>query len=333
MRPLVEAGPPTGEAGTTVEEERKPRKVAFVFPGQGTQYVGMGQDLYVHSAAARRVFDIASQILGFDLARLCREGPKEELEKAANMQPAIVTNSLAACEATRAANPNLQPDIAAGHSLGQISAAVASGAIKIEDAIYLAKERGRIVQEYVSEGIGGMAAFLGASLEAIEEICRRTGTFLANHNSPGQVVISGLTENLERAKALARDAGVRKIIPLAVGRRPFHSPHMADAETEFGTVVGKIKVADPKIPFIPNERGVVCFLGEEIRASLAGGLTGPVKWAESVLSMIREGVEITYEFGGSRDGVLAGLIRRINPEIKTKVINSVPSLQLSLSES
>lgn len=326
MRPRIEAGPPAGEAGITVEEERRSGKIAFLFPGQGTQHVGMGKEIYEHFPAARRVFDMASQLLGFDITHLCFEGPKEELSKTIHAQPAIVVNSLAAHAATREINSRLKPNFVAGHSLGQLPAAAVAGSIRFEDAIFLAGERGRITQESINETFGGMAAFLGASLEAIEEICRRTGTFLANHNCPGQVVISGLTENLEKAKVLARESGVHKIVPLAIGG-PFHSPHMADAETKFRKVVDRIKVTDPEIPFVSNERGVVCLLGEEVRRSIAGGLTGPVKWAESMQSVIDEGVRVMYEFGGSLDGVLTGILRKINPQVNGFTINNLQSLR------
>lgn len=317
---------PPSEAGISVEDERKPCKIAFIFPGQGTQYVGMGQEIYGHFLAARRVFDMASQLLGFDLARLCFEGPEEELNRTIRAQPAIVVNSLAAHAAAQEVNSRLKPDFVAGHSLGQLSAAAVAGSIRFEDAIFLAGERGRITQESISEALGGMAAFLGASLEAIEEICRRTGTFLANHNCPGQVVISGLTENLEKAQALAREFGVRRIIPLPIGG-PFHSPHMADAEIKFRRVVDKIQVNDPEIPFISNEKGITCSLGEEVRRSIAGGLTGPVKWRESMQSIIDEGVNVMYEFGGSLDGVLTGILRKINLQVNGIVINNLQSLR------
>ncbi|MBI1982265.1 MAG: ACP S-malonyltransferase [Candidatus Levybacteria bacterium] len=314
------------EAGISVEGERRPGKIAFVFPGQGTQHAGMGREIYEHYPVAKRVFDMASQLLRFDIARLCFEGPEKELSKTIHAQPAIVVNSLAAYAAVQEVNSHLEPDFVAGHSLGQLSAAAVAGSIRFEDAICLAGERGRITQEHISEALGGMAAFLGASLEAIEEICRRTGTFLANHNGPGQIVISGLTENLEKAKDLAREYGVRRIIPLAIGG-PFHSPYMADAETEFKKAVDRIKVADPDIPFVSNERGFVCLLGEEVRRSIAGGLTGPVKWRESMQGIIDEGVNVMYEFGGSLDGVLTGILRKINPQVKGFIVNNLQSLR------
>lgn len=317
---------PPSEAGRQIESEPNPGKTAFLFPGQGTQHVGMGQEICENFPVARRVFDMASQLLGFDIARLCFGGPEEELNRTIHAQPAIVVNSLAAYVAAQEVNSRLRPDFVAGHSLGQLSAAAVAGSIRFEDAIFLAGERGRITQESINETFGGMVAFLGASLEAIEEICRRTGTFLANHNCPGQVVISGLTVNLERAKALARDYGVRRIIPLAIGG-PFHSPHMADAETKFRKVVDKIQVNDPKIPFVSNERGIICFLGEEVRRSIAGGLTGPVKWRESMQGIIDEGVNVMYEFGGSLDGVLTGILRKINLQVNGIAINNLQSLR------
>lgn len=304
--------------------------VAFIFPGQGTQYVGMGRELYEVSAAARAVFDEADRTLGFPLTKLCFEGPEEELRDTVNAQPAILTVSVACLAALRerweALGRLVTPLFVAGHSLGEYTALVAAGVLDFADALRLVRERGRLMKEAGERQPGGMAAVVGLSEEAIAHICREAaseGTItMANTNSPGQVVLSGEVRALERAMALARRYGARKVERLSITIAS-HSPLMQRAAQQFAELLNHVRLRDPQVPVVANITGRALTTAEEIKAELAEHLVGPVQWSQSVVEMINNGVETFIEIGPG--AVLSGLVKRI-----TRDVRAIPSLHLRL---
>lgn len=315
-------------------------KKAFVFPGQGSQYVGMGLDLYEGYEAARAVFAEADETLGFPLSRLCFEGPEEALTDTANAQPAIFTVSMAffqvvkalAWEATPWAEPRDEAFLA-GHSLGEYSAFVAAGALNFPDALCLLRERGHLMKEAGSRAPGGMAAVLNLEKDALEDICRQaqeqTGGMvrIANYNSPTQLVISGDKEALARAMELAKERGARRVVPLAVSAA-FHSPLMASIVEEFRRAVESTPVQTASIPVLANATATPLIEEKAIREEMVAQLTAPVRWVESVQYMIAQGVAEFVEIGPK--DVLTGLIRRIDGQVKTTNVGKVEELKAFL---
>ncbi|OGC25633.1 [acyl-carrier-protein] S-malonyltransferase [candidate division WOR-1 bacterium RIFOXYB2_FULL_42_35] len=282
-------------------------KTAFVFPGQGSQTVGMGKDL------AESLLDQANQILGFDLKKLCFEGPEEELKKTEITQPAILTVSVAAFQQLATRNP--QPATVAGHSLGEYSALVAAGAIKFGDAVKIVNLRGKFMQEAVPIGQGAMAAIIGGERAKIEEVCAGIeGVWPANFNSPGQIVISGQKEAVEKASAACKDAGAKRAIPLPVSA-PFHCPLMQPAADKLKMELDKIEVKDATIPVIANVTAAAVTSAAEIRDLLVKQVTSPVLWEDSVKKMIADGVSSFVEVGPGK--VLSGLIKKIDRNVET----------------
>src|SRR3989339_226300 len=282
-------------------------KSAFVFPGQGSQTVGMGKDL------AESLLDQANQILGFDLKKLCFEGPEEELKKTEITQPAILTVSVAAFQQLATRNP--QPATVAGHSLGEYSALVAAGAIKFGDAVKIVNLRGKFMQEAVPIGQGAMAAIIGGERAKIEEVCAGIeGVWPANFNSPGQIVISGQKEAVEKASAACKDAGAKRAIPLPVSA-PFHCPLMQPAADKLKMELDKIEVKDATIPVIANVTAAAVTSAAEIRDLLVKQVTSPVLWEDSVKKMIADGVSSFVEVGPGK--VLSGLIKKIDRNVET----------------
>lgn len=291
-------------------------KIAWCFPGQGAQFVGMGKDLYEQSAAARDVFDRADGALGDSISRLCFEGPEAELTLTANTQPAIVTTSLAVLAALRERVPNLPPPaFAAGHSLGEYSALVSASALRLEDAVRLVRLRGRAMQESVAPGEGAMAAIMGLSPEAVKALCAEAAegevVSAANFNAPGQIVIAGHANAVARACKLAGSHG-GKAIPLKVSA-PFHCALMAPAARALASALASVDVAALAFPVIANvdaspnsDAGMVADL-------LVRQVDSPVRWEESVRAMAQSGVTHVLELGPGK--VLAGLIKRIAKEI------------------
>jgi [acyl-carrier-protein] S-malonyltransferase len=310
-------------------------RLAFVFPGQGSQYVGMGRALYENFAEARAIFEEADRRLGYGLSRLCFEGPEEQLNDTFYTQPALLTVSIAAYEAWRTRG-GLPPDLVAGHSLGEFSALVAAGALAFSDALGLVQERGRWMKWAGEQQPGAMTAVLGLERAVLEEICeeawRETGeaVVVANDNCPGQLVISGGQRAIARAGELARARGARRVIPLAVSIAA-HSPLMAPAVEPFRSVLETIPFSPPRVPVIGNvEARPLDGHPDALRGELAGQLTAPVRWTESVRCMVDQGVEVFIEFG-PRD-VLSGLIRRIAPHVRTLRVEDPETLtQASLA--
>ncbi|MBM4362316.1 MAG: ACP S-malonyltransferase [Deltaproteobacteria bacterium] len=290
---------------------------AWLFPGQGTQTVGMGKALYDASPAARAVFERADRALGFPISRLCFEGPEADLTLTANTQPAILTTSLAALAALREALPSLpDPAFAAGHSLGEYSALVAAGALELEDAVRLVRLRGEAMQAAVPEGTGAMAAILGGDSAAVSALCAeaRGDDVLApaNFNAPGQVVIAGHAAAVARARELA---GSRKLkaIPLAVSA-PFHCSLMAPAARAVAAALDRIPVQNPRFPVVANVDARPATTDREVRAQLVRQVDGAVRWEESVAFIVAQGVTRAFEIGPGR--VLAGLARKIDKRLE-----------------
>jgi [acyl-carrier-protein] S-malonyltransferase len=298
-------------------------RYAFVFPGQGSQYVGMGKQLYETSPAARQVFEEADAVLGFPLSQLCFEGPQEELDDTINAQPAILTVSIACLEALReryylmGLGPVLAPMLVAGHSLGEYTALVAADVLKFSDALKLVRERGRLMKATGDERPGGMAAVIGLDEATLEDVCRQAQdagiVTLANANSPGQTVLSGEIAALQRAMELARERGARLVQRLAVSIAS-HSPLMSQVARGLYDLLGQIPLHPPRIPLVANISGQVLTSVDDLRLELSQQVVFPVQWTRSVQSMMAAGVETFVELGPNK--VLSGLIRRISGNVQ-----------------
>ncbi len=296
--------------------------VALIFPGQGSQTVGMGKDLAEQSSEARRIFALADDILGFSLSTLCFEGPAGELEDTWNAQPALLTTSTAAHAVLRqraaAADVSISPIVAAGHSLGQFTALVAANAIDFADALHLVRERGRLMKQAGREHPGGMAAVLGmdeAGLEKVVQDASSEGVIrIANANCPGQTVISGEIPALVRATEIARERGARKVARLNVSIAS-HSPLMSDAAAHLNQELTSITFRDPAFPVVDNSTAEELESADQIRQALSRHMESPVNWTGSVRKMIEMGTEVFIELGAGN--VLAGLNRRIDRGVPT----------------
>jgi len=297
------------------------KRLALIFPGQGSQHVGMGHRVHQLSEAARRVFAQAEEILGMPLRRLCFEGPEEELTDTANAQPAILTVSLAYLEAIRERlrelGASLQPTVLAGHSLGEFTALVAANALRFEDALRLVRERGRLMREASVERPGGMAAVLGLEREALEEVCREASELglvvVANDNSPGQLVISGEERALQRAMELAAQRGAKRVVRLGVTVAS-HSPLMERVAHALAELLARIPLREPEIPIVANVTGKILSTVEEIRRELACQVALPVQWTASVREMRSRGVTTFLEVGPGQ--VLTGLVKKIQRDVE-----------------
>lgn len=311
-------------------------RIAFVFPGQGSQYVGMGKQLYDASPAARRIFDQADAVLGFPLSTLCFEGPQAELDDTYNAQPAILTVSVACLEALKERFGALgylgAPTLVAGHSMGEFTALVAAGVLDFEDALKLVRERGRLMKETGEQNPGGMAAVVGLDEQTLAEVVQEAQSAgvvtLANANSPGQTVLSGEVAALQRAMDLAKARGARLVQRLAVSIAS-HSPLMQQASQHFQELINRIHFRPPQVPLIANISAQALTSVEELRAELADQLTRPVQWTRSVQTMVAGGIDTFVEIGPKQ--VLSGLIKRITPESKpiTLTDNEVAKLLTS----
>ena len=282
---------------------------AFVFPGQGSQSVGMGKEL------AEKHLERANAVLGFDLKKLVLEGPEEELKKTELQQPAIFAVSAAAYDLLATRYP-LPVTCVAGHSLGEYSALYAAGVISFEDGVKTVNLRGKFMQEAVPAGAGAMAALLGGDRETIANICKEVGNvWPANFNSPGQVVISGTKEAVEQAGIKLKAAGVKKIIPLSVSA-PFHCPLMRPAADKLAAQLDKITFHDAKVPVYANVTAKPVTSAAEIKQLLVKQVTGSVLWEDSIKNMVADGVTSFIEVGPGK--VLAGLIKKIDPAVEVK---------------
>jgi [acyl-carrier-protein] S-malonyltransferase len=305
-------------------------KVAWLFPGQGTQSVGMGKALVEASLAARTVFERADAALGESLSKLCFEGPEAELTLTANTQPAILTASIAALEALREAYPELpDPTFAAGHSLGEYSALVASGALSFEDAVRLVRLRGKAMQSAVPEGQGAMAAIIGGDEAAVRALCddARAGEIVApaNYNAPGQIVIAGHKSAVDRARDLAASRKL-KAIPLNVSA-PFHSALMEPAARTVEQALRGITIDSMKFPVVTNVEALPNRDPSRVAGLLVQQIDGAVLWEQSVRFLAKEGVTHALEIGPGK--VLAGLVRKIDKSIQVQGVSDPDGIEQS----
>ena len=296
--------------------------VALLFPGQGSQFVGMGRDLIASSAAARRTFEEADDILGFPLSRLCQEGPEAMLTATSNAQPAILVHSIAVLRTLEDRFGDVT--CAAGHSLGEFSAYVAAGALSFGDAVRTVRRRGELMQESGEARPGTMAAVLGLDEGAAEDVCRRASEtdgvcVPANFNSPGQIVISGDVPAVERGMVLAKEAGAKRAVRLNVSGA-FHSPLMAVAEAGLAAQLETVEIADPRFPVISNVTARPVTGAADARRLLVSQLTSAVRWTESVHAILGMGVRSFLEVGPG--SVLSGLLRRIDREAETRTVGT-----------
>ena len=302
-------------------------KVAHVFPGQGSQHVGMGKDLYEQSPVARRVFEEVDQALNRPLTELMFEGPAEGLSLTINAQPAILAASLACLKAAQeAVGPEAipQPDFAAGHSVGEYTALVATGVLGIQDAARLVQERGRLMHETSQRHQGGMAAVLGLDELTVEEICRETGAYISNVNAEDQIVIAGDKLTLARAMDLASVRGAKRLITLQVSGA-FHTDLMRPAVAGMTQAVSEASFSEPSVPIIANCGANPLTNGQAIKEELLHQMCGCVQWRRSMAYLWEAGVTRFYEIGPGK--VLSGLIRRICPEAQVTAVSDVKSLQ------
>ncbi|MBI2852230.1 MAG: ACP S-malonyltransferase [Chloroflexi bacterium] len=300
---------------------------AYVFPGQGSQFPGMGRDLFDNFGSAKTIFQEADDTLDFHLSRLCFEGPEEELQLTINAQPALVTVSIACLRVAQevAGNAKLPPPaFVAGHSLGEYTALVAAGATDFATGIWLARERGRLMHEAGTRELGAMAAVLGLDEKVLAEICAVTGTWIANLNCPGQTVISGAKGNIARAIDMAKSAGAARTVPLQVSGA-FHSPLMLSAKEGLAQVIAEIAFKDPAVPVIANTSAQPITRADEIGAELMGQMLNSVQWQRSIQYMIGNGISTFAEIGPGK--VLTGLIRRINKDVRTINIGDLEAIR------
>ncbi len=326
-------------------------KVAFLFPGQGSQAVGMGADVYTASAAAQRVFEAVDEVLGFSLSTLAFKGPDESLRETINAQPAIVTVSLALLAAFQEAlsppssswSTPLVPSFTAGHSIGEYAALVAAGALDLKSAALLVRERGRLMHREGTVCPGGMAAVIGMDAEDLQAICQEaTGQALAsldtdaaeahpgqgrvivaNYNAPGQVVISGEQQALDRAMELARARGAKRVLPLAVSGA-FHSPVMQPAAHELARFIASTRIEDARIPVISNISAQPLHAAQEIRQELASQVASSVQWTRTIERLLQAGVTVFIEIGPGQ--ALSGMLKRIAKGVSSVSISSMADI-------
>jgi len=307
-------------------------KIAFVFPGQGAQAVGMGRDLYESNARAKAVFDEADAALGFPLSDIVFNGPDEALKQTANTQPALLTTSVAFLEAFKEAG--ILPAYAAGHSLGEYSALVAAGSLGFADAVRTVRARGEFMEQAVPGGQGAMAAVLGAERGPLADLCASISAEgrpveLANVNCPGQIVVSGSAEGVAAAVERVKEAGAKRAVPLEVSG-PFHSSLMKPAAARLAEVLEQVEIKDAQYPVVANVNAAAVQAAGDIRRLLVEQVYSPVLWEDTVRMLIAEGVDTFVEIGSGT--VLAGLIKKTDRGARVIGVNSADSLAAAIQE-
>jgi len=302
--------------------------IAFVFPGQGSQYVGMGKELCDEFVIAKNTFEEANDALGFDLSALCFEGEQSELSLTANAQPALLTTSIA-CLRVLQSETSLNPDFVAGHSLGEYTALVANGAFRLSDAVKVVRKRGEFMQEAVPVGVGAMAAVLGLEKETVEEICNQVSkngliASPANLNAPGQTVISGNREAIEQASILAKAQGAKRVVPLDVSA-PFHCALMQEAANRLSGVLNEVNIALMNSPVVANCTASITNDSSKVKELLISQVTSPVRWYESVEVLKNQGCNNCIEIGPKN--VLAGLIKRTLSDVSVSNFEKISQLE------
>jgi [acyl-carrier-protein] S-malonyltransferase len=302
------------------------KQIAFIFPGQGSQYVGMGKEFYDHFSIAKEVFEEADEALRFSISKLCFQGPEEALKLTENTQPAILTTSIAALKVLQT-EKGVNPQLTAGHSLGEYSALVTSGALSFADAVRMVRLRGKFMQEAVPVGEGAMAAILGMERWEVEKLCEEasSGEVLspANFNCPGQIVVAGHSKAVQRVIERVKKEG-KKAVLLSVSA-PFHSPLMKPAGARLEKELEQISVKDLKIPVVTNVEAQINSSKDRVKALLVAQVSNPVRWEESMQRMVGEGIERVLEIGPGK--VLSGLMKRIEPRVETGNLEDIQTLK------
>jgi [acyl-carrier-protein] S-malonyltransferase len=302
------------------------KPIAFIFPGQGSQYVGMGKELFENFSVAKKVFEEADDALHLSISALCFKGPEEALKLTENTQPAVLTTSIAAFKVLQE-EKGITPQFTAGHSLGEYSALVVSGALTFSEAVKMVRLRGKFMQEAVPVGEGAMAAVLGMEREQVEKLCEEIsyGEVLtpANFNCPGQIVIAGHSKAVERAIERIKQEG-KKAVLLPVSA-PFHSPLMKPAGERLEKALEEISVSDLKVPVVTNVEAEVNTSKDRVKGLLVAQVSSPVRWEESMRKMIEKGIGHLFEIGPGK--VLSGLMKRIDSRVETKNLEDLQTLK------